>query len=86
LYELVAGRAAFRAYAGESPASVIVRVLSGHVQPLLAPGIPLDVSDLLTWALSGDPAKRPPTPAWLTEELRRIERRQGWPRTGLASA
>jgi serine/threonine protein kinase len=86
LYELVGGRAAFRAYAGESPASVIVRVLSGQVKPLLAPGIPLDMSDLLTWALSGDPAKRPPTPAWLTEELRRIERRQGWPRTNPGSA
>jgi serine/threonine protein kinase len=86
LYELVAGRAAFRAYAGESPASVIVRVLSGHVKPIVAAGIPLDMSDLLTWALSGDPAQRPPTPAWLAEELRRIERRQGWPRTNVVSA
>jgi hypothetical protein len=86
LYELVAGRAAFRAYAGESPASVIVRVLSGHVKPVVAAGIPLDMSDLLTWALSGDPAQRPPTPAWLAEELRRIERRQGWPRTNVVSA
>lgn len=85
LYGLVAGRAAFRAYAGESPASVIVRVLSGRVKPILTPGIPLDMSDLLTWAMSGDPAKRPPTPAWLAEELRRIERRQGWPRTSFVS-
>lgn len=86
LYELVAGRAAFRAYADESAASVIVRVLSGQVKPIVAPDIPLDVSDLLTWAMSGDPAKRPPSPAWLAEELRRIERRQGWPRTSLAGA
>jgi serine/threonine protein kinase len=83
LYELIAGRAAFRAYAGESPASVIVRVLSGQVKPIVAADIPLDMSDLLTWAMSGDPAKRPPSPAWLAEELRRIERRQGWPRTEL---
>jgi serine/threonine protein kinase len=86
LYELIAGRAAFRAYAGESPASVVVRVLSGRVAPIVAPGIPLDVSDLLTWAMSGDPAARPPTPAWLAEELGRIERRQGLPRTRLLSA
>ena len=71
LYELIAGRAAFRAYAGESPASVIVRVLSGQVKPIVAADIPLDMSDLLTWAMSGDPAKRPPGPAWLAEELRR---------------
>lgn len=83
LYELIAGRAAFRAYADESPASVIVRVLSGRVKPIVAADIPLDVSDVLTWAMSGDPANRPPTPAWLAEELRGVERRQGWPRTEL---
>jgi serine/threonine-protein kinase PknK len=81
LYELVAGRAAFRTYVGESPAKVIVRVLSSQVQPIVAPNVPLEMSDLLTWALSSDPAQRPPSPAWLAEELGRIERRQGWPRT-----
>lgn len=86
LYELVAGRAAFRAYVGESPASVVVRVLSGRVEPIVSPDIPLDLSDLLTWALNGNPAARPPTPAWIAEELRRLERRQGWPRTPLLSA
>jgi serine/threonine protein kinase len=85
MYELIAGRAAFRAYAGESPASVIVRVLSGEVKPIVGPDIPLDMSDLLTWAMSGDPAQRPPSPAWLAEELHRIERRQGWPPTQLVS-
>jgi serine/threonine protein kinase len=86
LYELVAGRAAFRQYAGESPATVIVRVLSNPVRPITTPGVPLDVSDLLTWAMSGDPGKRPPTPAWIAEELRRIEQRQGWPRTPVVGA
>lgn len=81
LYELVAGRAAFRAYVGESPASVIVRVLSNPVLPIVSPGVPLEMSDLLTWCLSPDPAKRPPAPSWIAEELGRIERRQGWPRT-----
>ncbi|WP_375489926.1 serine/threonine-protein kinase [uncultured Jatrophihabitans sp.] len=81
LYELIAGRAAFREYTGESAATIIVRVLSNPVRPITTPGVPLDVSDLLTWALTGDPARRPPTPAWIAEELGRIERRQGWPRT-----
>ena len=81
LYELVAGRAAFRAYVGESPAAVIVRVLSSPVLPIVAPNIPLEVSDLLTWSMSPQPADRPPSPAWIAEELGRIERREGWPRT-----
>jgi serine/threonine protein kinase len=85
LYELVAGRAAFRAYVGESPANVIVRVLSNPVPPIIAPNVPLEISDLLTWALAPDPAKRPPTPAWLAEELGRIERRQGWSRTPMTA-
>ena len=85
MYELIAGRAAFREYAGESSAAVIVRVLSNPVRPITTPGVPLDVSDLLTWALSGDPARRPPSPAWIAEELGRIERRQGWPRTRRAA-
>jgi serine/threonine protein kinase len=81
LYELAAGRAAFRAYVGESPASVIVRVLSSRAAPIVAPNVPLELTDLLSWAMSSDPADRPPTPAWLAEELGRIERHQGWPRT-----
>ncbi|MDQ2796304.1 MAG: serine/threonine protein kinase [Actinomycetota bacterium] len=81
LYEFIAGRAAFRAYAGESAAAVIIRVLSGRVKPIVAPDVPLEMSDLLTWAMSPDPAKRPPSPAWLAEELARLERREGWPRT-----
>ena len=86
LYELVAGRAAFREYAGESPASVIVRVLSNPVLPIVAPNVPIEVSDLLTWALSPDPAGRPPSPVWIAEELGRVERRQGWPRTRMLAS
>lgn len=86
LYELVAGRAAFRAYVGESPASVVARVLSSTVAPIVRPDVPLELSDLLTWSLSPDPAERPPSPAWLAEELGRIEQHQGWPRTRFMAA
>lgn len=86
LYELIAGQAAFRAYAGESPATVIVRVLSGQVKPIVAPDVPLAMSDLLTWAMSPDPSKRPPSPSWLAEELGRIAREHGWPRTRMISS
>ena len=81
LYELAAGRAAFRAYVGESPASVIVRVLSSRAKPVVAPQVPLELTDLISWAMSPEPAQRPPSPAWLAEELGHIENRQGWPRT-----
>lgn len=81
LYELVAGRAAFREYVGESPARVIVRMLSNPVKPIIAPNVPIEISDLLTWALAGNPADRPPSPAWIAEELGRIEAREGWRRT-----
>ena len=85
LYELIAGQAAFRAYAGESPAAVIVRVLSGRVQPLVGEDIPLELSDLIMWAMSADPVKRPPTPAWLAEGLARVQTAQGWPRTHIVT-
>ena len=81
LYEMVAGRGAFRAYAGESPAAIIVRVLGGQVRPIVSPDVPLAVSDLLTWSMSADPSHRPPSPTWIAEELARIEAAQGWPRT-----
>ncbi len=81
LYELIAGRGAFRSYTGESPAAIIVRVLNGEVRPIVSPDVPLAVSDLLRWCMSGDPSQRPPSPTWLAEELSRIEADHGWPRT-----
>ncbi len=86
LYELVAGRAAFRAYAGESSAAVVVRVLSSPVRPIVNPAVPLELSDLLTWAMTTDPARRPPSPAWLAEGLGRVQSRQGLPRTKMIVA
>jgi serine/threonine protein kinase len=86
LYELAAGRAAFRTYVGESPASVIVRVLTSRAKPIVAPQVPLELTDLISWAMAPDPSKRPPTPAWLAEELGRIERREDWPRTRMIAS
>ncbi|MBE7187356.1 protein kinase [Jatrophihabitans endophyticus] len=81
LYDLLAGRSAFRAYADESPSATVARVLDGRVTRLVGPDIPLALSDLLTWALSPRAVDRPPSTSWLAEELRRIETEQGWPRT-----
>lgn len=85
LYEMVAGRAAFRAYDRESPAAVSLRILAGGVRPVLEPDVPLELSDLLVWGMNPDPAERPPGAAWLAEELSRIEQKNGWLRTRMVT-
>lgn len=85
LYELLSGRAAFRAYDGESPAAMSLRILGGGVRPIVAPDVPLELSDLLVWGMSADPAERPPSAAWLAEELGRLERANGWLRTKMVT-
>lgn len=85
VYEMVAGRAALRAYERESPAAVSLRILTGGIRPVLAPDVPLELSDLLVWGMDPDPRERPPGAAWLAEELSRIEQQQGWLRTRMVS-
>jgi serine/threonine protein kinase len=81
LYQLIVGQSAFRSYDGESPASVILRILRDPVQPVVAEGVPVALSDLLIWAMSKDKDHRPPTAAEFAVELSAIETDQGWPRT-----
>jgi serine/threonine protein kinase len=81
LYQLIAGRSAFRAYEGESPASVILRILRDPVQPLVGASVPSALSDLLIYAMSKDKDERPPTAEEFAGELAEIEVAQGWPRT-----
>ncbi|MGN6605400.1 MAG: serine/threonine-protein kinase [Jatrophihabitans sp.] len=81
LYQLIAGRSAFRAYEGESPASVILRILRDPVQPLVGAGVPMALSDLLIQAMSKEMDARPRTAAEFAAELAAVEQAQGWPRT-----
>jgi serine/threonine protein kinase len=81
LYQLIAGHSAFRAYEGESPASVILRILRDPVRPLSALDVPVRLSDLLIRAMSKDKAGRPPTAAEFAGELAQIEIDEDWPRT-----
>jgi serine/threonine protein kinase len=81
LYELVAGRSIFRSYASESAAEISAHIFCETVSPLSAADVPLELSDLLLWALTADPTARPPSASWFAEELRRIEDHNGWPRT-----
>ncbi len=85
LYELVSGRAAFRAYDRESPAVVSLRILAGAVRPVVAPDVPLELSDLMVWGMNPDPGERPPGAAWLAEELGRIEHKYGWAHTRMVT-
>jgi eukaryotic-like serine/threonine-protein kinase len=85
LYEMVTGRAPFRAYDGESPAAVSLRIINGGIHPVVAADVPLELSDLLVWGMNPDPAERPPGAAWLAEELSRIEQRNHWSRTRMVT-
>ena len=79
LYHLIAGRSAFRAYEGESPAAVILRILRDPVQPVA--GVPVELSDVLLAAMSKDARARPTTAAEFSAALIAIEARYGWGHT-----
>ena len=81
LYELLAGHPAIRSYPDESTAALSLRVITGTTATLARPDVPFELVDILNWTLAVDPASRPPSVAWLAEELGRIERREGWPHT-----
>jgi len=85
LYEMISGRPAFRAYDRESPAAVSLRILAGGVRPILGSDVPLELSDLVVWGMNLDPSERPPSAAWLSEELSRLEQHNGWLRTRMVT-
>ena len=81
LYELIAGTSAIRSYAGESTAALSLRVLTGAAVRLPRSGMPFELADVIGWSMAVDRGDRPPSVAWLAEELGRIQRTQGWART-----
>lgn len=78
IYRTLTGHGPHRSYEQESPAALALRVLAGGVAPVVAPGVPLELSDLLMWLLNPNAAERPPSAAFVVEELRRIARRHTW--------
>jgi serine/threonine protein kinase len=84
LYQLIAGKAAFRSFEDEGPASVILRILRDPVQPLVAEGVPVALSDLLVNSMSKNPYDRPASALELADELRSIEAAASWPDTPYA--
>lgn len=83
LYELVAGKPPFTAFAGEPQAAVILRILTEQPAQLRDPNVPVVLADLIEWAMSKDPSGRPASPLVFAEELRAIERAHDWEVTGL---
>jgi serine/threonine protein kinase len=83
LYELVAGAPAFPEYQDESRAALCLRILRDTPPPIISPTVPLDLSDVLLWALAKNVDSRPPSPAWLAAELTRVATHQRWARTRL---
>jgi serine/threonine-protein kinase PknK len=81
LYEMLAGHPAYPSRPGAPAAELSQRILAGTRAPL-RPEVPVDVADVLGWALVPDATQRAPGPAWLAEGLRHVERSQGWARTG----
>ena len=81
LYEALSGRPPFVEMDGEPPAATILRILRDPARPLV--GVPLELSDLIMWGLAKEQVNRPPSAAWFADELRRVQTRQGWPRTAL---
>lgn len=66
LYELLAGRPAIETFPGDSPAALCVRILQQPIQPVIAAGVPRELSDLLLQCLDRRPDNRPST----TDQLR----------------
>jgi serine/threonine protein kinase len=83
MYELITGAPAFAGYADEPQAAALLRILRAPTPPIINPAVPLELSDVLLWAMAKDPAQRPPTAGWFADELARVAAHNGWRRTPL---
>lgn len=72
MYELLSGQPPFRPVEGETPASLLLRIVAEPTPPLRVPEIPRALVDLIESGLSKDPSRRPATPRELGKELSAI--------------
>jgi serine/threonine protein kinase len=80
LYELVTGRPP-NPTGGDDPPTSMPGTMRHPPPPLLGPGIPPGLSELLLAAMAPDPEARPPSAQSLAHELQSIEHAFGWPIT-----
>lgn len=69
LYELLMGAPPINPLPGETPGELCRRILNDPVYPVVAPGVPRQLSELLAAALTKDPLARPATAALFAEGL-----------------
>jgi serine/threonine protein kinase len=81
LYQLLTGSPPLIAFAGESSAAVILRILHEPVAPVTRIDVPLAFSDLILSALAKEPSRRPATAAAMGDALRELEVAVGLPPT-----
>ncbi len=77
LYELVTGRPPYSMGPDDTPSSMVRGRLRLPPPPLLGPGIPPGLSDLLLAAMANDPDDRPPSAQSFAHELQSIEQASG---------
>ncbi len=77
LYELVTGRPPNSAGLDDAPTSMASGMRRPATPPLLGPGIPPGLSDLLLAAMANIPTDRPPSAQSFAHELQSIERASG---------
>lgn len=78
IHQLITGRSPFRTGAGDAPARLFRRILEDPVPPLLGPGVPSGLSELLTAAMAKEPDDRPRSVVALATELQAIQRKNQW--------
>lgn len=86
LFCLLTGHAAYERRTGERVISQFLRITSEPIPDLRAEGIPDDLADAVEWAMTRDPADRPPSAAVFGDALRDIERDHGMPVDEMAIA
>lgn len=76
-YQTITGHSPFRTGADEPVGIVLRRILQEPVAPLVGPGVPSGLSDVLVSGMAKHPAARPGVED-LARQLQDIERSQGW--------
>ncbi|MDV6269612.1 protein kinase domain-containing protein [Rhodococcus globerulus] len=79
LFSALTGHAAFERRSGEQVVAQFLRITKQAVPDLREHGIPEDVAEAISRAMSRTPGARPATAAEFGEELRQLQRRHGFP-------
>jgi ATP/maltotriose-dependent transcriptional regulator MalT/serine/threonine protein kinase len=79
LFSAGTGHAVFERRKGEQVVAQFLRITERPMPDLRSSGLPTDVCEVIGRAMSRDPCDRPATAAEFGEQLRAVQRRQGFP-------